>query len=168
MNFDRLLAVSLLLACMFGCSQPPADAPADSASTPEPAQAATTDPSNEGATPEAYNNTIRWRTASEVDNFGFDVYRGDAENGPFTRLTESPIDGAGTTDEPTSYTFVDDTIAPDRAYWYYVESISMNNHREKFTPTYCAKPKVGPNLCEAAKAEGEDDETANADDASGH
>lgn len=156
MNFDRLLAVLLLLACLVGCAQPPADAPAD----PAPATPATAGSSAPEATPETYSNTIRWRTASEVDNFGFDVYRGATEEGPFTRLTESPIDGAGTTDEPTSYSFVDDTIDPEQAYWYYVESISMNNSREKFTPTYCAKPKVGPNLCEETKATGEETDAA--------
>ncbi len=38
---------------------------------------------------------------------------GDTEGGPFARLTDSPISGAGTTDAPTSYEFADDTIDPD-------------------------------------------------------
>ena len=83
-------------------------------------------------------------TASEESNFGFDVYRGDSEDGPFTKLTEDPIIGAGTTDEPSYYQFADDTIDPCKAYWYYVESISNSGVREKFTPTFRARPKRGP------------------------
>jgi hypothetical protein len=94
-----------------------------------------------GETPE-HTNTLRWKTASEVENFGFDVYRGDAEEGPFERLTETPIPGAGTVDEPQDYVFVDRTIDPRRAYWYYVESISLDGVRERFTPVFRAAPKI--------------------------
>lgn len=90
------------------------------------------------------SNTLRWTTASEVDNFGFDVYRGGAEEGPFVRLTSEPIPGAGTVDEPQSYSFVDDTIDPSEAYWYFVESISMSGVRERFTPVFRAAPKITP------------------------
>ena len=89
-------------------------------------------------------NTLRWKTASEVDNFGFDVYRATSEEGPFERLTAEPIAGAVTTDEPQSYVFEDDTIEAGRVYWYYVESISMGGVREKFTPVFAAKAKGGP------------------------
>jgi hypothetical protein len=86
-------------------------------------------------------NTLRWTTASEVSNFGFDIYRGDTEDGPFTRVTASPIPGAGTTDEPQSYVWVDDAIDPSRDYWYYIESISMDSIRERFSPIIRAPAK---------------------------
>ena len=90
---------------------------------------------------EPYKNTIRWKTASEVDNFGYDVYRGKKEEGPFECINESPIEGAGTTDVPQSYVYVDDTIDPDQEYFYYVESISMSGERARFTPVYRVPPK---------------------------
>lgn len=95
----------------------------------------------EEANPE-FANTLKWRTASEVENFGFDVYRGDAEEGPFEKLTASPIPGAGTVDEPREYRYVDATIDPRRAYWYFVESIAFDGTRERFTPVFRAKPKL--------------------------
>ena len=86
-------------------------------------------------------NTARWTTASEQDNFGFDVFRGDSEKGEFSKLTKEPILGAGTSDETHKYEFRDDTIDPCREYWYYVEGITTSGSREKFTPTFRAPPK---------------------------
>ena len=86
-------------------------------------------------------NNITWVTASELENFGFDVYRSDHEQGPFTRINADTIPGAGNSDVPTRYQYKDADIEEDRQYWYYVESISMSGHREKFTPTYQSKPR---------------------------
>jgi len=94
--------------------------------------------------PATYDNTIRWATASEVDNFGFDVYRSESEDGPFDKLNDRVIEGAGTIDEPQRYEFVDDTIDPRKTYYYYVESISMSGVRQRFTPVGKAPPKIPP------------------------
>jgi len=100
------------------------------------------EPKPEDGAGKPLSNTIKWATASEVDNFGFDIYRADSEDGPFTKINESPVEGAGTTDSPTYYSFIDDTIDPNKPYFYYVESISMDGVREQFTPIIKAKPKV--------------------------
>ncbi|MGH8040969.1 MAG: hypothetical protein ACREPN_02870 [Rudaea sp.] len=81
-------------------------------------------------------NTAHWTTASEEENFGYDVYRAESEKGPFVKLTKQPILGNGTTLETHKYEFVDDMIDPCKAYWYYVESIASNGSREKFTPVF--------------------------------
>lgn len=86
-------------------------------------------------------NTITWSTASELDNFGFDVFRGLSESGPFVRLTPQPVPGAGTTDVTQSYEFVDDSIEPGVVYFYYVEAISLAGVRERFTPVFPSRPK---------------------------
>lgn len=125
------------------------------ASTPPPAPEPVEPPAPEPE-PEVYSNTLKWSTASEVDNFGFDVYRGDAEEGPFERLTESPIEGAGTTDLTSSYAYEDTTIDPNREYFYYVESISLQGVREDFTPIIRAKPKLPKE--EKAAEEGDEGE----------
>lgn len=137
MTTPRSLAAGLaltlgLLGTVAATAQEPAAEPAPPPEAEAPARP---------AAPE-YQNTIRWATASESDNFGFDVYRGESEDGPFVRLTESPIPGAGNTDEPQRYEFVDDTIDPHKDYYYYVESISMSNHRERFTPVSKARAKL--------------------------
>lgn len=101
----------------------------------------TVPPQTPAAAGETSTNTLRWTTASEIDNFGFDVYRGDTADGPFERLTDQPVAGAGTADVPTDYAYVDETIDPTREYFYYVESISMGGERVRFTPIMRAPAK---------------------------
>jgi len=86
-------------------------------------------------------NTARWTTASEQNNFGFEVFRSDSEKGEFTKLTRETILGAGTSDETHKYEYRDDTIDPCKEYWYYVEGITTGGAHEKFTPTFRAPPK---------------------------
>ena len=86
-------------------------------------------------------NTAKWKTASEQDNFGFDIFRGDSEKGEFKKITEKPILGAGTSDETHSYEFRDDTIDPCKEYWYYVEQISNKGVHEKISPVFHAAAK---------------------------
>ena len=104
------------------------------------------DPALELALPpemRSFKNKLRWSTASEVDNFGYDVYRAESEDGPFERVNPDPIHGAGTTDETSHYEYVDAAIDPHKDYYYYIESISLAGFREKFTPVYKAKAKHG-------------------------
>ncbi len=120
----------------------PAPAPTPAPAAAVPAAAAATTPPTTPAPP--YRNTIRWTTASEVDSFGFDVFRGESAEGPFERLNAKPIAGAGTSDESHSYAWVDETIDPAKDYYYYVESISIDGVREKFTPVQRARAKLPP------------------------
>jgi len=127
-TFGLALVLTWGTACGSTQSVPPTESPDKSAQTGE------TD----------HKNTLKWSTASEVDNFGFDIYRAGSENGPFIRLNDSPIPGAGTSDLPTYYEYVDDTINPTLEYFYYIESISISGEREKFTPTNRVAPKIDP------------------------
>ncbi len=77
---------------------------------------------------------LRWSTANEFENYGYHVYRGLQEDGPFERLTEEAIPGAGTTDLPQSYRFEDPTAEPGVDYYYYVESVSTSGQRKRLTP----------------------------------
>ncbi len=161
----RPLILSVLLSLILSaCNQPSPDqtsnvsanesAPATAQTTPatepvvEPAasKAPEGDCGDQSALPpeERLANTPKWSLASEQDNFGFDVFRGDTEDGEFTKLNQDPILGAGTTDETQKYSWRDDTIDPCKDYWYYVDSISTSGVREKMTPTFKAPAKHSP------------------------
>lgn len=78
--------------------------------------------------------TLKWSTASEVDNYGFFVFRGDDEKGPFKALNERILPGAGNSDVPSNYVYEDVDVVPGRAYFYYLESVSTKGVHEKFSP----------------------------------
>lgn len=86
-------------------------------------------------------NTARWSTASEQNNFGFDVWRGDTEKGQFVKLTKESILGAGTSDETHKYEYRDDAIDPCKEYWYYIEQTNTDGSKEKISPVFRAPPK---------------------------
>lgn len=139
-------AVTMVLAAL-GCAPPPP------ASEEEPQKEGRVGEQTTAAPlEEELVNTLRWTTASEVENFGYDVYRASREEGPFERITVDPILGAGTTDEPSAYSYIDDTIDPTREYFYYVESVSMSGERDRFTPVIRAEAKIG-GAEDASKAE---------------
>ena len=147
-SLGLLLQRLLLATCLLGWMGAGA-ASAASSDTDDGAKAA-----QEGEAEETFANTLKWSTASEVDNFGYDIYRGESEDGPFERITADPITGAGTTDEVSEYRYEDDTIDPYKLYYYYVESISMSGERERFTPVFPAKPKLPREDEEESEASG--------------
>jgi hypothetical protein len=143
--FVITLAVALALP---GLAAAPAAPPSPAA----PPQAASPAPAG---SPAPLANTLKWSTASEVENFGYDVYRADAEDGPWVRINTKPIPGAGTLDEPSYYQYADSDIDPTKPYFYYVESISLKGVREKFTPIIKAPAKrPAPGASPAAAAPG--------------
>lgn len=132
-----LAVPALILALLTGAcaSAPPPASPVEEEMPMAPAETPEEVPAH-------LPNTLRWTTASEVDNFGFDVYRSELEEGPFERMTERPISGAGTTDLTTNYSWEDTTNDAYTVYYYYVESISLQGVREQFTPIIRAKAKL--------------------------
>ena len=92
--------------------------------------------------------TLRWTTASELDNYGFFVMRSDVEEGPFKPLHPKAIPGAGNSEMPHKYSYDDTAVEMGRTYFYYVESVSTRGEREKFTPvitkTCCKVPTPTP------------------------
>ncbi len=143
---EILTAIAALALAAGGCrsAAPVAGEPTAQAALAEagPAEEAAGGGDDDDA--KVYDNTVKWTTATELDNFGFDVYRSESADGPFERINPEVIEGAGTVDEPRSYRYVDDTIDPRKTYYYYVESISMSGVREQFTPIGKAGPKIPP------------------------
>jgi len=134
-----VVVVVMCIAGLEGCSSSSGGAPAANPAAVASDVPQQTEP--EQPADEEMANTLKWTTASEVDNFGFDIYRALSEDGPFDRLTTEPLAGAGTTDEPQKYVFVDEEIDPSRDYFYYIESISLGGIRETFSPIIKAPAK---------------------------
>ena len=72
--------------------------------------------------------TLSWKTQSEVDNAGFNVFRGDAGASSFDLIasysTDNALKGLGTSSTGQSYQFVDDKVKSGATYNYKIQSVS--------------------------------------------
>ncbi len=74
---------------------------------------------------------IKWTTASEKDNAGFNILRGQQRQGRFVRLNPKLIPGAGTTSERHDYTWTDTTANPQIVYYYRLEDVSFSGKQRQ-------------------------------------
>jgi hypothetical protein len=68
---------------------------------------------------------LDWTTASEVNNFGFEVQRRGGSDSTFMSLPNLFIPGHGTTNEQHSYSAVDSTSPPDLVF-YRLKQLDLN------------------------------------------
>lgn len=127
-----LLATGLVGACIPVCA-----AESSTTTTRDTAPAVST----EKKIAQPLVNRIKWRTAREFRNFGYDVYRSKSKEGPFAKITEQIILGHGTTDTVHSYQFEDHQVKPCVTYYYYIESISEDGERRRYSSVHKAPVK---------------------------
>ena len=77
---------------------------------------------------------LSWTTASELQNLGFNLYRGDAAGGPFTRITSSLIPGLGSSPTGQSYAYRDSGLVNGRTYYYELEDVETTGATERHGP----------------------------------
>ena len=117
-----------LLACRSAGSPAPAPFPSSPAAARPP------------AAPEPPHNTVRWKT-NDVSNFGYDIFRAESEAGPFVKVNDRPVPGYLQPGSVQTFEYEDRAIDPGKDYWYYVESITLQGERVRFTPTLKAPAK---------------------------
>jgi hypothetical protein len=78
------------------------------------------------------NVLVRWSTISEVNNYGFYVQRRNGNEPSFKDIENSFTTGNGTTLEPQSYSFNDNTIVTPAIYHYRLRQLD-NDGLEHFT-----------------------------------
>ncbi|RKU38006.1 hypothetical protein C6496_07550 [Candidatus Poribacteria bacterium] len=74
---------------------------------------------------------IKWTTASEKDNAGFNILRSQQRRGGFVRLNSKLIPGSGTTSERHDYTWQDTTANHQVVYYYRLEDVSFSGERRQ-------------------------------------
>lgn len=68
---------------------------------------------------------LRWETAAEIDNAGFNIYRSKHKNGAYTKINEELIAANGSETEGASYSY-EDTPPKRGTYYYKLEDVDSN------------------------------------------
>lgn len=85
---------------------------------------------------------IRWRTETQDDNYGFNIYRADAADGPYKKINRGIIPGEGSTNIPKDYCYMDTQLPRGKTVFYYIESVSNAGVAEVVDGTKGTKVKV--------------------------
>jgi hypothetical protein len=72
---------------------------------------------------------VAWKTVSETNNYGFEVYRKRGETGEWTKV--GFVEGHGTTLAPQSYSYVDRSLFFGE-YFYRIKQIDLDGKSETF------------------------------------
>ncbi len=67
---------------------------------------------------------VTWETVSELDNAGFNLYRGPTDAAPDTLLAFVPSQAPGSS-QGYSYSFTDSDVEPGQTVWYWLEDLSL-------------------------------------------
>jgi hypothetical protein len=97
---------------------------------------------------------LRWETASELDNLGFNLYRALEAEGPYERITASLIPGLGSSPVGAAYSYRDVGLDNGTTYFYRLEDIDLTS-----APTLHGPVWTTP----SATAETSDDEESDPD-----
>jgi len=85
---------------------------------------------------------IRWRTETQEDNLGFNIYRSRSPEGPYERINKGLIPGEGSTNIPKDYCFEDKPLPRGEVFYYQIESVSISGVREILEGTKATRVKV--------------------------
>jgi len=69
---------------------------------------------------------IKWETATEIDNLGFNILRSESESGSYEKINGKLIKAKGSSTKGASYKFKDKNINAGKIYWYKLEDIASN------------------------------------------
>ena len=69
---------------------------------------------------------LAWTTESESENYGFAIFRSESAEGPFERISEQIIPGAGNSSQWHEYSYTDVPANGSRDYFYRLASISLD------------------------------------------
>lgn len=78
------------------------------------------------ATGSAATVTVEWSTASELNTAGFNLYRGETPDGPFTRINPELIPASPDPLIGGSYIYTDTGVAAGRTYYYQLEDVETS------------------------------------------
>ncbi|MCX5887057.1 MAG: hypothetical protein NT096_14310 [Proteobacteria bacterium] len=92
------------------------------------------------ATPAHRKVILTWKTESEIDNAGFNVYRAKLEDGEYIKINGALIPAEGTSTRGTVYHYVDGNLVNGETCYYKLEDIDTSGFSSMHGPV-SATPK---------------------------
>lgn len=83
---------------------------------------------------------LEWRTESETNNAGFNLYRRKEGNGELVKVNDKLIEGAGTTTTPQKYSYLDEKAEKDSIY--IIETVAFDGETSQSEAEVI--PKLNP------------------------
>jgi len=95
------------------------------------------------ADPPGHGPLLKWQVSNENNMYGYLIYRGDSENGPFLRVNKDIVHvGADKGDGITSsYAWRDDSAATGKTYWYYIGMLYRDGTKQQLSGPQEVKAK---------------------------
>ena len=93
------------------------------------------------AVPKAGKILLKWSTASEIDNAGFNLYRAESEDGSYIKINAALIPAEGSPSRGASYEFTEGDVQNRKTYYYKLEDIDINGISTMHGPV-SAVPRV--------------------------
>ncbi|MBN2280927.1 MAG: endonuclease [Candidatus Marinimicrobia bacterium] len=92
---------------------------------------------------------LKWRTESEINNLGFNIYRSANDEENYRKLNITLIEGAGNSSEAYDYAYTDSDIIPGNRYAYKIEDVSSNGQTEMHGPVTVQTEKTDDQMANA-------------------
>jgi len=95
------------------------------------------------ADPPGHGPLLKWQVSNENNMYGYLIYRGDGENGPFLRVNKDIVrvgdnKGDGVT---STYAWRDDSATVGKTYWYYIGMLYRDGSKQQLSGPQEVKAK---------------------------
>lgn len=95
------------------------------------------------ADPPGHGPLLKWQVSNENNIYGYLIYRGDGENGPFLRVNKDIVrvgdnKGDGVT---STYAWRDDSASAGKTYWYYIGMLNRDGTKQQLSGPQEVKAK---------------------------
>ena len=77
---------------------------------------------------------VEWKTASEVDTTGFNIYRADTSEGPYSIINKELIPASNDPLIGGSYQYIDRNVQASHRYYYQLEDVETNGNVNRHGP----------------------------------
>ena len=77
---------------------------------------------------------VEWTTASEIDTAGFNLYRSEQPDGPWTKLNQELIPASTDPVAGGKYRYEDTIVTPGKTYYYEIEDVEFKGATKRYGP----------------------------------